>query len=167
MIRCEIIDGRSFGRLRTRALLEAEAGLREVCGILIRHANGTIHLRFLPNLATQPAKWLIQWNWLTQIRAELKGTPQKLVGTFHSHVGGYAYPSQSDLDYYPSGFLMMIYDIATERVGLWRPYIRKGRGKLFPVAVCCKSPLWEKDDAISHALHLKELFKKKAKRNRS
>lgn len=166
-IRCETLDSQSFKKARKSARKAAATVGFEICGALIRRANGEIHMSLLPNLATEPAKWEIRTNWLRQIRAALKkGGNSKLVGTFHSHVGGYAYPSTKDLDYYPSGSLMMIYDTVDDRVGLWRPLVRNGRGRLIPLAVVCESPRWQNAKAISYALYLMKLFKVKAKRNR-
>src|SRR5438093_1040396 len=89
---CARLDSRSLKTIRSKALKCARTGF-EICGALIREESGKITMRVLPNLAKKPARWLIERSWLTDIRRELKGGRKKLVGTFHSHVGGYAYPS--------------------------------------------------------------------------
>ena len=150
--------------MRRKALRRAIHGF-EVCGALIREESGELSLVNLDNLATVPAKWEIKRSWLRFIRKKLKHTKRRLVGTFHSHVGGYAYPSEKDLDYYPSGFLMMIYDNVDRRVGMWMPVIRHGRGSLKPVAVLCESPRWDKDSAVAHAAILPRKFGNKERRN--
>jgi len=70
-----------------------------------------------------------------------------------------------DLDYYPSGFLMMIYDTMDKRVGLWRTLIRNGEGKLKAIAALCDSPSWKADDAIAYAQYLRVKFTNGEKRN--
>lgn len=159
------LDHLTFRLVRIAAHRAAHDGGLEVCGALIRDPSGMLCLRPLQNLATDPAKWGIKTAWLREIRKELKGSGSRLVGTYHSHVGGYAYPSPKDLDYYPSGFLMMIYDTLDKRVGLWRPIIRKGKGKLKALAVLCESPSWEAEDAFAYAQYLRGKFRTREKRN--
>lgn len=159
------LDHVSFRAVRTSAHRAARNEGFEVCGAIIRCPEGVLHLRPLKNLATEPAKWEIDREWLREIRRELKESHSRLVGTYHSHVGGYAYPSQKDLDYYPSGFLMMIYDTVDRRVGLWRPLIRKGKGKLKAIAVLCESPFWRENDAFAYARYLRGKFRTREKRN--
>lgn len=159
------LDELTFRPVRAAAHRAARNGGFEVCGAIIRSIDGILSLRPLRNLASEPAKWEIETEWLREIRRELKGTGSRLVGTYHSHVGGYAYPTPKDLDYYPSGFLMMIYDTTDKRVGLWRPIIRKGVGRLKPIAVVCDSPSWSEEDAIAYAKYLRLKFKTREKRN--
>lgn len=161
----EHLDSSSFLAVRKTAHQQANKNGFEVCGAMIRDKNGVLTLRPLENLAREPAKWLIEIQWLRDIRRELKGTEERLGGTYHSHVGGYAYPGPADLDTYPSAFLMMIYDTIDRRVGMWKPLIRKGKGWLRPVAVTCDSPRWDMDDATAYATELKRKFKKKERRN--
>jgi proteasome lid subunit RPN8/RPN11 len=163
-MRREKIESDSFLRMRRRALRRARDKF-EVCGALIRDSDGEIYLLPLDNLATEPAKWEIRRSWLRFIRRNLRGTGERLVGTFHSHVGGYAYPTEKDLDYYPSGFLMMIIDTVDRRVGMWMPIIRHGQGRLLPVAVLCDSPRWDLASATSHAAMLFQKFCRKERRN--
>ena len=92
------IDHHTFRSVRTSAHREAGNEGREICGAIIQRADGVLTLRPLQNLATEPAKWKIRIQWLRDIRKELKGSDSRLVGTYHSHVGGYAYPSPKDLD---------------------------------------------------------------------
>jgi proteasome lid subunit RPN8/RPN11 len=159
------LDHSTFRSVRRSAHRAERKGGFEVCGAIIRTPDGVLRLKPLRNLATEPAKWEIDREWLRQIRRELKGSGSRLVGTYHSHVGGYAYPSPKDLDYYPSGFLMMIYDTMDRRVGLWRPLIRKAQGRLRPIAVVCESPSWKEDDAFSYAQYLRGKFRNREKRN--
>jgi proteasome lid subunit RPN8/RPN11 len=161
----EYLDSKTFKTERSKAHKRANENGFEICGALIRQKNRSIKLYPLKNLATKPAKWEIELQWLKEIRKELKGSDQRLVGTFHSHVRGYAYPSPKDLEYYPSGFLMMIYDTRDKRVGMWKPLIRKKKGKLRAVAVCCKSPRWDEAEAIQYAQYLLGKFRKSKKRN--
>jgi proteasome lid subunit RPN8/RPN11 len=161
----EHIDSESFKKMRMKALRRARAGCFEVCGVLIRDKYGTIRLRSLKNLASQPGKWEIKVEWLREIRKELKGGEQKLVGTYHSHVGGYAYPSPKDLEYYPSGFLMMIFDTKEKRVGMWKPLARNGSGIVRAIPVTCDSPYWDRGEAIRYAEYLGEKFRIRKKRN--
>jgi len=158
------LDPVTFRSMRRRAQLHAQDGM-EVCGVLISDELGTISLRALRNLSTVPAKWEIKRSWLCDIRSELRSTRRRLVGTFHSHVGGFAYPSEADLDYYPSGFLMMIYDTIEQRVGMWMPVIRGDEGRLKPIAVLCNSPFWDNDSAAGYASLLQQRFRLKEKRN--
>ena len=163
-MRREKIDPISFRLMRRRALRQATRGF-EVCGALIRDENGIITLRGLRNLATEPAKWMIKRSWLRAIRRELNPTKKRLVGTFHSHVGGFAYPSPKDLDSTWSGFLMMIYDTMDRRTGLWMPVIRNGCGRLRAIAVLCDSPKWDEKSATEYAMTLQQKFRSKEKRN--
>jgi proteasome lid subunit RPN8/RPN11 len=160
------LDPISFRSVRRAAHGAERKGGFEVCGAIIRATDGLLCLRPLRNLATEPAKWEIDREWLREIRRDLKDSGSRLVGTYHSHVGGYAYPSPKDLDYYPSGFLMMIYDTQERRVGLWRPLIRKEKGRLKPIAVICESPSWNEEDAFSYAQYLKGKFRNREKRNK-
>jgi proteasome lid subunit RPN8/RPN11 len=159
------LDHVSFRSVRRAAHRAERNGGFEVCGAIIRAADGLLCLRPLQNLATEPAKWEIDREWLREIRRELKDSGTRLVGTYHSHVGGYAYPSPKDLNYYPSGFLMMIYDTFDRRVGLWRPLVRKDKGRLKPIAVVCESPAWKEDDALLYAQYLRGKFRNREKRN--
>lgn len=161
----ERLDPLTFRSIRNAAHRAAGSGGFEVCGAIIRDAAGCLRLKPLRNLAMQPAKWEIDTRWLREIRKELRGSDCRLVGTYHSHVGGYAYPGPKDLDYYPSGFLMLIYDTMEKRVGLWRSLIRNGTGKLRALAVLCDSPSWQEADALSYAQYLREKFRKREKRN--
>jgi proteasome lid subunit RPN8/RPN11 len=160
----EHLDSDSFRVVKKHAHQRAKQGM-EICGAIIREEGGILSLRSLRNLATEPAKWTIEIEWLREIRRELKATGRKLVGTYHSHVGGYAYPGEKDLEYYPSSFLMMIYDIHDKRVGMWKPLIRKDKAELRAVAVTCSMPLWTKEDAVEYATYLKQKFRNKEKRN--
>lgn len=162
-MRREILDSESFRKMRRSALRRARDRF-EVCGALIRAVDGELLLLPLENLATAPDKWEIKRSWLRFIRRELKGTGERVVGTYHSHVGGYAYPGKKDLEYYPSGFLMMILDTVDRRVGLWMPVIRHGWGRLKPVAVLCNSPRWDVASATSHAAMLHQKFCRKEHR---
>ena len=166
MIR-EHLDTSSFRNLRSAAQIAARKNGFEVCGAIIREESGILTLRPLKNLASAPAKWEIELEWLREIRREMKCTARKLVGTYHSHVGDYAYPSEKDLDYYPSAFLMMIYDIQDRRVGMWKPLIRKGTARLRAVAVTCDSPRWDERTAQTYAEDLLRKFGLKEKRTRS
>ena len=159
------LDHISFRSVRRSAHRAEREGGFEVCGVIIRPPDGVLFLRPLRNLATEQAKWLIEREWLRQIRRDLKGSGSRLVGTYHSHVGGYAYPIPKDLDYYPSGFLMMIYDTMDRRVGLWRPLVRKEKYGLRPIAVLCESPSWKEDDAVSYAEYLRGKFRNREKKN--
>ena len=161
----EHLDATSFRRMRLEAHRQADKGGFEVCGAIVREDDGILNLWPLENLATEPAKWLIEKEWLREIRRKFKGTNKRLVGTYHSHVGGYAYPSDKDLDYYPSAFLMMIYDTHEQRVGMWKPLIRKDTAKLRPVAVTCDSPKWVEKEAVEYASLLRLKFKAREKRN--
>ena len=161
----EHLDSVSFRKMRGASHRQANKGGFEVCGAIIRNEAGVLELQPLTNLASKPAKWLIEKQWLRDIRKRLKETGKRLVGTYHSHVGGFAYPSEKDLDYYPSAFLMMIYDTKERRVGMWKPLIRKGKGKLRAVAVTCDSPRWDKKDAGLYASYLRMKFRTKEKRN--
>ncbi len=161
----EHLDSHSFRTVKRAAHRNADKNGFEVCGVIIRSKSGVLVLRRLKNLAQEPAKWKIEGEWLRDIRRELKNTDERLVGTYHSHVGGYAYPGSADLDTYPSAFLLMIYDIVDRRVGMWKPLIRKGKGKLRPVAVTCDSPKWDIDEATVYAHEVKEKFKRKERRN--
>jgi proteasome lid subunit RPN8/RPN11 len=161
----EHLDATSFRRMRKAAHRQADKGGFEVCGAIVREDDGALHLWPLENLATDPAKWLIEKEWLRKIRRKLKVTNKRLVGTYHSHVGGYAYPSDKDLDYYPSAFLMMIYDTQDRRVGMWKPLIRNDTAKLRPVAVTCDSPKWGEKEAIDYASYLRLKFRAREKRN--
>lgn len=152
--------------MRSSAHLEADKNGFEICGAILRREDGILTLRPLKNLATEPAKWVIEKEWLREIRRELKETGQRLVGTYHSHVGGYAYPGEKDLDYYPSAFLMMIYDVHDQRVGMWKPLIRKGNGSIRAIAVTCDLPKWEEQNAIDYAISLRRKFRNNEKRNR-
>lgn len=161
----EHLDAASFRRVKASAHRQAKRDGLEICGAIIKGDNGALVLQPLRNLAKGPAKWEIEKEWLREIRRKLKNTNSRLVGTYHSHVGGYAYPSEKDLEGYPSGFLLMIYDTRDRRVGLWKPLIRNGRGRLRAVAVTCDSPRWSEADAILYADYLRGKFRRREKRN--
>lgn len=159
------LDSESFLRVKRVAHRQANRGGFEVCGAIIQNVSGVLILRPLENLATQPAKWEIKREWLRTIRRELRQNGSRLVGTYHSHVGGYAYPGEKDLDGYPSGFLLMIYDTFDRRVGLWRPLIRGDRGRLRSIAVTCDRPKWTEEQADVYATYLRGKFRAGERRN--
>jgi len=155
----------SLFALRTKARKTARRNGREVCGVLIREESGELSVRFLRNLSKQPAKWLIKRSWLSEIREELKETGRRLVGTFHSHVGGYAYPGQADLDDCSSNFLMLIYDTIEDKFGMWRPRVVEGKGYLKALALARQDIGLPISEVVDQAKYLQGKFRKQEKRN--
>ena len=94
-----------------------------MCGALICDEKKTLTIRFLSNLTNERSQWLIERSWLTDLRRELKGSKRRVVGTVHSHTRGYATPSDGDLDRLPFDYLMLIYDVIEDSVGLWRRHL--------------------------------------------
>ena len=135
------LDGRSLRLLREKSRRVARQH-REVCGALICDEEKTLTVRFLKNLTDEPSKWLIERSWLTDIRRELRGGKRRIVGTFHSHTRGYACPSDGDLDRLPDDYLMLIYDVIEDSVGLWR---RHRVGKSYQLF--CYAATKARDDA--------------------
>ena len=161
----EVLDSKSLSIVRAKALIRAQEGGFEVCGVLTRQQSDVLTMRCIRNLSTEPGKWEIKRESLTKIRKALRAGSRRLVGTFHSHVGGFAYPSERDIEYYPSGFMMMICGTVEERVGMWKPLVRLGKGKLRPVAVCCDSPRWELEEAEEYAQELLRKYRDKQSRS--
>jgi proteasome lid subunit RPN8/RPN11 len=88
---------------RDLALIDAEAraGLpREACGLLIGRAQGDalIVSRVVPaaNLAEAEDRFEIDPALLLEVHRSLRGSPERLIGHYHSHPGGLARPSAHD-----------------------------------------------------------------------
>lgn len=159
------IEMHSFALIRESAHKAARKGGYEICGILIRESNGQISLWPVRNLSKHPFEWEIKRTWLEMIQECLKGTGRVLFGTYHSHVGGYAYPSEKDLEDYPISLFLMIYDTKDKRVGLWKQSFNNGVYKITTIPITCSSPKWTASEATRYSRRLLQLFRTKAKRN--
>ena len=85
--------------------LSASYSPREVCGIFTGRYNLDTdvtkinNFHWVPNISTQPD----QWDYLMEPQAMgdiyySKNDKVKIVGIFHSHPNGYAFPSKMDID---------------------------------------------------------------------
>jgi len=106
--------------LHRRALRAQRRDQSEVCGVLIADSKCRLVLHFLENRNASPGRFEISTSDLKAAQKTARSIGMKMVGTFHSHPIGDAFPSRSDLHHAKPNSLMLIYDVCGREVGLWK-----------------------------------------------
>ena len=106
-------------KLHEAAYSAQQDGHREVCGLVLADAEGTLRLVFMPNRAERSYRFERAWADIDRAKAEL-GPGEEVLGSFHSHPIGTPIPSPGDRE---GGFVNgveLIYDVCGAEMRLWR-----------------------------------------------
>ena len=139
-------------------------GGREVCGILFGRPNGFLDLKPLSNTSERPAAFRMDSHELREAKVQLKGEKCPFLGTYHSHVRGYPYPSKGDMKAARPGELMLILDANSSSLGLWRNPPRGQPRGWTSIPIWCSAIRVSPQMATIHSRHLQTLFEQTALR---
>lgn len=101
-----------------RAVANAKRGGREICGLLVAHANVLTPIP-LRNKVKRGGSWALYSQDVRQAVAMAERAGGEVVGTFHSHPVGLPEPGASDIANAQRDSLMLVVDCLDKKWGLW------------------------------------------------
>jgi proteasome lid subunit RPN8/RPN11 len=107
-------------RLHDRASRAQQKDHLEVCGAVVANGDGHLRLIFLENKAEASYRFVVRRRDLAEVRRGLRGSGERLIGTFHSHPIGLAKPSPRDRKLCGLRTYLLIYDVCGREAKLWR-----------------------------------------------
>ncbi len=140
------------------ARTQSRNGGREICGILFGHPSGHLDLKPLTNVLDRPAAWGIDPDEFRKAKIALKSEKCTPLGTYHSHVRGYPYPSKGDMRSVKPGELILIIDANSFSLGLWTNPPRGQHGGCTSIPIWCSAIRVGPELATIHSMHLQTLF---------
>jgi proteasome lid subunit RPN8/RPN11 len=141
------------------ARTESMNGGREICGILFGRPSGHLDLKPLTNIIERPGAWGIDSDELRRAKTEIKSQKCTPLGTYHSHVRGFPYPSKGDMRSARPGELMLIMDVNACSLGLWK---NPSTGQLdgwTSIPIWCSAIRVGPELATVHSMHLEALYR--------
>lgn len=151
-------------RIPTRALRANQVIQLNVCGILFGRPDGSLDLKPLSNTSERPSAYRMDSNELREAKVQLKGEKFPFLGTYHSHVRGYPYPSKGDMKSASPGELMLILDANSFSLGLWRNPPRGQPDGWTSIPIWCSAIRVSPQMATIQSRHLQTLCEQSALR---
>ncbi len=112
------ISRQAFDALMRRAVANGKRRGREICGLLVAHANVLTPIP-LRNKVKGGGSWAFYSREVRQAVAMAERGEGEVVGTFHSHPIGLPEPGTSDIENGQRDSLMLIVDCLDKKWGLW------------------------------------------------
>lgn len=92
----------------------------EACGYLIRTRDNSVSFAEMNNMANSPKLFLFDPREQFELVRRLRAKGESIIGVFHSHPMGRAYPSEKDIEFADPHYIQMIIVPESEEIGYFR-----------------------------------------------